>query len=166
MSPSLRRMTKKMRVLLVRYDPDHLRRAPNGLFLGRLSRLKRPKIAPDPKWLRFGGLRQKPANTKTKGKGKSRNHGKLAQLMEMPLDVLFEARLLILIALTSIVDTYSIRSLPSSNLSIFCSFHGFLNASELSLHQKAPSTFGLPPEKIYLACLIALMISASLNLHR
>ncbi|KIM71321.1 hypothetical protein PILCRDRAFT_830419 [Piloderma croceum F 1598] len=57
---------------------------------GRLSRLNRPTIAPAPKRRRFGGLRRKPATAKAKGKGKGRNHGKLAQLMEMPLDVLFE----------------------------------------------------------------------------
>jgi hypothetical protein len=152
------------RVLLVR--PYHHCEAPNGLLSGRLSRLKRPKIAPAPKQQRFGGLRQKPATTKAKGKGKGRNHGKLTQLMEMPLDVLFEARLPTLTALTSIVDTYFIRSLPSWNLSIFCSFHGFLSASARSLHPKAPGIFGLPLGKIYLACLIALLISASLNMHR
>jgi hypothetical protein len=35
----------------------------------------------------------KPAKTKTKGAGNGRNLGKLAQLIDMPLDVFFEARL-------------------------------------------------------------------------
>lgn len=57
-------------------------------------------IAPAQKRRRFGRVRKKSATTKAKGKGKGRNHGKLTQLMEMPLDVLFEARLPTLIAST------------------------------------------------------------------
>jgi hypothetical protein len=114
----------------------------NVLLSGRLSGLTRPKIAPAPKRQRL--LYQKTAATrvKAKGKGKGRNQGKLAQLMEMPLDVLFEARYPLLVAFTSTVDTHSIRSLLSLNLLIFYSFHASLSTSELSSHPKALGTSG------------------------
>src|SRR5882672_5398681 len=57
-------------------------------LLGRLSGLNRPKIPYGPTRRK----RQKTSGKSTKGEGtkKGRNFGKLAQLMNMPLDVFFE----------------------------------------------------------------------------
>jgi hypothetical protein len=91
----MRRATKRRRDLTVRILL-HNHGARCRLSPGRLSGFKRPKIAV-PK--RKRGL-FRPVATKTvkaKGKGKGRNFGKLAQLMEMPLDVFFEVCILMLL---------------------------------------------------------------------
>jgi hypothetical protein len=63
---------------------------------GRLSRLNKPKIAAGSARYKRRKISSKP--TKGKGTTKGRNFGKLAQLMNMPLDVFFEARVFALSA--------------------------------------------------------------------
>jgi hypothetical protein len=63
---------------------------------GRLSGLEGPTVGKRPKKRRtqdFKMITSEPAVNKGKGAGSGRKFGKLAQLMNMPLDVFFEAGL-------------------------------------------------------------------------
>jgi hypothetical protein len=65
-------------------------------FTGRLSRLDRPTVGKRPKKRRRQYVKttaSEPARVKAKGTLNKRNLGKLAQLVDMPLDVFFEAHL-------------------------------------------------------------------------
>jgi hypothetical protein len=69
-----------------------------------------------------------PAVNKGKGVGSSRKLGKLAQLMNMPLDVFFEARLFFFRPEVLQTDLYHCRLPDISSLSIFSVFHVFPNS--------------------------------------
>lgn len=62
----------------------------------RLSGFKKPKVGSGPRYMRSTMTSK---SKKGKGSGKGRHFGKLAQLLNMPLDVFFEACVSTLVAL-------------------------------------------------------------------
>jgi hypothetical protein len=109
----------------------------------RLSGLSRPKVGTGA--TRYKRQKVFGKTAKSKGTQKGRNFGKLVQLMNMPLDVFFEASHNRTSGIETVSLDFSRHRLPHNlNLLTFCTFRAFRSNLDPPLPPKTLAIFGLP----------------------